>query len=473
MFVQNHPKTLPWTCIAAALLTVIAGAVQAAGSTIGPVQLPGDRRTIVVTPPVQPQPGPSGVQIITPPSGLAQPGKAHTNVKVGVPPGGYPNAVKPKFGPPFANFLFETPASLACLYRLVPVTAGCNPNVVNTNPAGGSHAIAIVDAYDYPTAASDLNAYIAQFGLAPANFTVIFGTGNPASGCVNGAQPPTAVGTGWDVEEALDIEMAHAMAPSAKLYLVEANSTSFVDLFNAVAVATKCVQANGGGQVSNSWGGDEFGGETAYDASFTAANVVYFASTGDSPGVEYPATSPNVISVGGTSVSRNQGTGAFQGEAVWNSADKNPPEGTGGGPSAVESRPSYQNGISAIVGSSRGTPDLAAIADPLTGVWFFNTPTMGGWGFVGGTSVASPLVAGIVNRSGFFWTSSFAALANIYSLAGQRKLGTYVTDINSGLCGPGGLAGGLGEGFDPQYIETTTGLSWDWCTGWGTLHGSH
>jgi subtilase family serine protease len=270
----------------------------------------------------------------------------------------------------------------------------------------------------------------------------------------------------------LDIEMAHAMSPSAKIYLVEAASSSFTDMFNAEAVATKCVQSQGGGEVSNSWGAPEFSSETTYDSVFTGAGVAYFASSGDGPGVEYPSASPNVFGVGGTTISRDQTTGAYQSQTVWN--DWAYGWGTGGGPSAYEAQPAYQSGISAIVSGHRGVPDLAAIADPLNGVWLYNTWSQTGWGFVGGTSVAAPLVTGIINRASFFWSTSFAGLTNIYSLASQSKLvGTYTTDINSGLCGPAGSAGGSGNGYDPQWIEHNTGSAWDWCTGWGTPRGSH
>jgi subtilase family serine protease len=100
-----------------------------------------------------------------------------------------------------------------------------------------------------------------------------------------------------------------------------------------------------------SWGGSEFSTETNYDAYFTQPGVVYFAASGDSPGVIWPSTSPNVVSVGGTSISRNAITGAFQQEIAWQSS--------GSGPSVYETRPGYQNAISTIVQTRRGTPDSA------------------------------------------------------------------------------------------------------------------
>ncbi len=426
-------------------------------------------------------------EIVTPPSGVEKPTdvglRAHTNVEVFVPAGG--------FGPggpqPFSGYLIETPASLACAYSLVTAVPGCNPYKVTRNPTGGSNAIAIVDAYDYSAAKDDLAVFSKTFGLSAANLTVVYGTGNPSDGCKSGAQPSSASRTGWDLEAATDIEWAHAMAPSAKLYLVEAKTNLLTDMLNAVGVATACVQKSTKGQISNSWGTAEFSGEPAYDGTFTGAGVVYFfaagdiSATGNSPGVSYPAASPNVVGVGGTTFSRNQITGSYQSQAVWNV--NYPPGGirigTGGGPSAYEAIPIFQSGISSIVGGARGTPDLAALADPQTGVWVYNSTYAlppAAWYQIGGTSVATPVTAGIFNKLGLFYSSSKTALADIYAKTGSVRT-KYTTDINSGLCGPngaittGGYPGGFGSPYDPNWIEATTGLSWDWCTGWGTMHG--
>jgi subtilase family serine protease len=154
--------------------------------------------------------------------------------------------------------------------------------------------------------------------------------------------------------------------------------------------------------------------------------------------------------------------------------------GTDGGPSAFEARPTYQNGIAKIVGKARGTPDLAALADLNEGVWIYNstnTPGKGMFMALGGTSVATVITAGIANQLGLFYSSSQAALAAIYANTASVRT-KFVTDINSGLCGlpgyltPGGYEGAYGSPYDPSYIEATTGISWDWCSGWGTLHGT-
>lgn len=370
--------------------------------------------------------------------------RAHTNIKIFVPAGGAASAQPPPFSqeatpqesPPYAGYFFETPASLGCIYKLVSSSvAGCDPNSVVDDPAGGARAIAIVDAYHYPTAISDLRVFSAQFGLplpTTATFQVVYATGR---------QPP--VNADWNIEEALDIEWAHAMAPKAKIYLVEAASPSFADLLKAVSVANTLLRSAGGGEVSMSWGGSEFFWQTIFDSYFTQPGVVYFAASGDSPGVSWPSTSPNVVSVGGTSISRNPTTGAFLQETAW-------PSG-GGGPSLYESRPSYQNGISAIVQTRRGTPDVSAVADPSTGVWVYAYPD---WYIVGGTSVAAPVWAGIVNSAGSFSATTRNELATIYANRGNAS---DFTDIVLGSCGPN-------AGYP------TVG-SWDFCTGVGSPVG--
>src|SRR5258708_6859875 len=176
----------------------------------------------------------------------------------------------------------ETPASLRSVYNL--------PS------SGGAGVIAIVDAFDYPTAENDLNVFSTQFGLPACT------TANPCFKKVfaSGVQPQ--VNCGWSQEAALDIEWAHAMAPNATIVLVEAATNSFVDLFAAVDVATSQVLAGptGSGEVSMSWGGGEFLTETAFDSHFQTSGVVYFAASGDTGGVNiYPSVSPFVFSPGG------------------------------------------------------------------------------------------------------------------------------------------------------------------------------
>jgi len=380
-----------------------------------------------------------GGQVTIPSSSTERKGdighRAHTNIRVFTPTGGLPqDSVAVASGPPFAGYLFETPASLACIYNLVPQSAGCNPNKVTAVPTGGSTSIAIVDAYDDPGAARDLAKFSKQFGLPPANFQVIFATGSRPFN-----------DPGWEIEESLDVQWAHAMAPSAKLYLVEAASNSFYDLLTAETVAASIVANEGGGVVSNSWGGSEFADETAYDSFFSFPGVVYFASAGDGPGVLYPSASPYVVAVGGTTLSREANNGSYIFESAWNS--------TGGGLSQYEAIPPFQNGITKVVGTHRGVPDVAAEADPNSGIWVRDSGN-GGWYIVGGTSASSPIWAGIVSAAGNNSGSTAAELRTIYR---NRSNQTDFSDIRSGVCGP--------------WNGNLTQPGYDLCTGVGSPVG--
>jgi subtilase family serine protease len=366
--------------------------------------------------------------VLTPASSLPQPPDAegnimvHTAVRMYVPSATQTvfgaNSVQPSELPPFPGYFFETPASIACLYNLVvPKVPGCNPNITTANPIGGSHAIALVDAYDDPTAASDLATFSTQFGLPAADFTVVYSEG------VRPKPDPTG---GWELEEALDVEWAYAMAPGAKIFLVEAPNNSLHSLLHAVEVASKLVAKAGGGEVSMGWGSPEFTGETKHDHVFTKPGVVYFAAAGDSPGTDYPSASPNVVSAGGTSISRNLATGDFIAETAWQDA--------GGGLSPVEARPAFQNGVKLIVGDARGTPDVSFDGNPNTGVWVYDSnPEMGiGWFIVGGTSVSTTSLAGIVNAAGGFRASSQAENEEIYN---HLSNASDFRDIVYGNCG--------------------------------------
>jgi kumamolisin len=135
------------------------------------------------------------------------------------------------------------------------------------------------------------------------------------------------------------------------------------------------------------------------------------------------------VSAGGTTIDRNPTTGDFVAESAW-------PD-TGGGATPNEPRPSYQNGISALVGSERGTPDMAFVADGRTGVWVYDTfpvnGTAGTWYVVSGTSVAAPGLAGLVNSAGSFAASTNEELTTVYADLGVNK---DFHDITNGDCGP-------------------------------------
>lgn len=309
--------------------------------------------------------------------------------------------------------------------------------------SGGGGTIAIVDAYDYPTAENDLNVFSSQFGL-PACTT--------ANGCFKvvyaGGSTPRA-NCGWGQEAALDIEWAHAMAPEAKIVLVEAASSRFTDLFDAVDVATQQVTAGGGkGEVSMSWGGSEFSSETSYDGHFQHNNVVYFGASGDTGGVIiYPSASPYVVAAGGTTLNLKS-NGDFISETGWS--------GSGGGPSKYEEQLDYQFGVSGASSTQRSVPDLSFDADPYTGVSVYDSTKcqgMSGWLIFGGTSVSSPALAGIVNRAMSFEPSSVDELTTMY---GNRTNTKDFYDVTSGSAG-----------------SYTAAPGWDYVTGIGSSRGTN
>jgi subtilase family serine protease len=253
---------------------------------------------------------------------------------------------------------------------------------------------------------------------------------------------------GWAQEAALDIEWAHAMAPSAKIVLVEAASNSFADLFQAVSVANSLPGVQ---EVSMSWGGSEFSLESTYDSNFSNAQVAYFASSGDTGGkTNYPGVSPNVISAGGTSL-RMSGSNVLS-ETGWS--------GSGGGPSAYEPIAAFQAQVPALatkLGNHRGTPDWSFDADPATGVSVFDSTRcqgVSGWLVFGGTSVSSPSLAGIANLA----ASQGGAAGNgvgfaIYSTYGGPGYSLDFRDIVSG---------------NTTYPATP---GWDFVTGIGSTIG--
>lgn len=295
----------------------------------------------------------------------------------------------------------ETPASLSCLYKMGDVYPGCAPvNNPAYNAKGGNRAIAVVDAYDDPTAFADFKFFSQYFGLT--------GGGNKlkkviANGNGNCTTPP--YNSNWAVEESLDIEWAHAMAPAATIILVEACSNSFADLFYAEQVAIQQVNAHGGGEISNSWSGAEFPTEgSSYDSVFRSywkvdAPITFFASADDAGvGAQYPSASPWVVSAGGTTINRDS-SGNFQSESCWS--------GSGGGTSAYEAwqttdinsggpGPWANFQYAFNYGGNRQTPDMSFDADPASGVYVYLN---GSWLVVGGTSLSSPALAGVVNNS--------------------------------------------------------------------------
>jgi len=292
-------------------------------------------------------------------------------------------------------------------------------NAISGNGAG--QTIAIIDAYDDPNVAGDLHKFDTQFGLADPVFTKVNQTG--------GTSLPAA-SKDWAAEIALDVEWAHAVAPGANILLVEAKSSSMSDLLTAVNTARNYA---GVSVVSMSWGGGESFSDTSYDSYFTTpsghGNVTFVASSGDSgAGASYPASSPNVLAVGGTTLTLN--SGAYSSETAWS--------GSGGGVSRYEAEPSWQKAVQSY--GARSTPDVAYDANPNSGVSVYDSYGSGGWAVYGGTSIGAPQWAGLIAIVDQGRSASLKyASSDIYSIAKTSPADFH--DITSGSNGYRATAG--------------------------------
>jgi subtilase family serine protease len=303
-----------------------------------------------------------------------------------------------------------------------------------TGAGSPSTVIAIVDAYGYPNAESDLGVYRKQFGL-PACTT--------ANGCfakVNQSGQRSnypATNIGWDQEQALDLDMASAMCPNCKILLVEASSATFANLAAAENEAAKL----GAHAISNSYGGSESGSSSS-EPAYNHPGIAITVSTGDSgfgAGPQFPATSPHVTAVGGTTLKTASNARGWT-ETAW--ADG------GSGCSTVYAKPAWQTDTLCTM---RMEADVSAVADPNTPVAVYGPVSFGffslgsGWEEFGGTSVASPLVAGIygVNAGSVNYGQNpyqdTSALNDVTSGSNGSCSGTYFCTAGPGYDGPTGL----------------------------------
>jgi subtilase family serine protease len=321
-------------------------------------------------------------------------------------------------------------------------------NLTSDSSSGGvGESVAVVDAYNDPDAVSDLATYRSAWGLPACDSST-------GAGCLsvvdqNGKASPlpaNAGTTGWDVEESLDVDMVSAICPNCHIYLVEANAPDTFSLGTAVNGAVNKLHVD---FVSNSYGGSTSPQDGTYDTDYYKhPGAAITASAGDSGYlVSYPAASQYVTSVGGTSLLQT-GVGRGWTETVWN--------GSGGGcsgPNAAEPRPSWQR-YSFTKCSDRLDNDVAAVADPDTGVAMYDTYSQGGWLEVGGTSVASPIIA------------------SVFALAGKPKGGTYpvsyiykhTSDLYDVTLGSNGSC--------HTAVWCNAGAGYDGPTGWGTPDGT-
>ena len=315
---------------------------------------------------------------------------------------------------------------------------------------GAGQTIGIVDAYDDPNAEADLAVFDAQFKLPACT---------SANGCFrkvygNGKVPPS--NSNWAMEIALDVEWAHAVAPQAKIVLVETPTNNLSDLINGAVVAVR----NGASVVSMSWTAGEWSGETSMDKNFVSNGVTYLAASGDAgTGVAYPAASPDVIGVGGTSLTLTSG-GAYQSETAWS--------GSGGGISQYEREPSYQAqfGIANNPRGYRGVPDVSYDGNPGTGYAVYDSVGISGysgWFQVGGTSAGSPQWAALIAIANSLRVAARKASlsstdATLYTIAKTGMSSDFhaVTQGTNGACGS----------------VCTAGAGYDYVTGLGTPQAS-
>jgi subtilase family serine protease len=319
--------------------------------------------------------------------------------------------------------------------------AGFTPDQIRTAygiPSnGGSGVITVIEGFDNPNAQIDFNFFSTTFGLPQETSTDITADTNAHLQIVyvGGAKPH--YNADWSQESALDIQWIHAMAPNAKIVLIEAPSGNPSDLMAGDDLAATIPGAH---ECSNSWSEPESAAEPTYESHFIHPGMVYYFASGDTGGArDYPPASPNVVSVAGTSLTLD-GSNHRVSETTWT--------GSGCGKSNCLPRPTFQDELSVLIGPSRGIADVSAVGDPNTGV---RVRWQGKWLVFGGTSSSCPIIAGIANVAGTNRDSSKAENTFIYS---RRRTSDFF-DVTTGTAG---------------IFHATTG--WDFPTGVGVPNGA-
>ena len=315
-------------------------------------------------------------------------------------------------------------------------------NLPGTGGAGLTVAVTI--AFDNPKAESDLAAYRNYYGLPPCT---------SASGCFKKVNQYGETGNypagdeGWALETSLDLDMVSATCPQCHILLVEASTPNYEDMAAAVEKAAQL----GADVISNSWASEEFPEETLEDQHFNHPGIPTLFASGDwGYGVEYPAASPYAIAVGGTSL-KPAGDARGWSESAWG--------GAGSGCSQYEPKPSWQTDTGCAM---RTVADVSAVADTQTPVSVYDTYGLPGWILLGGTSVATPVVAGIEALS----SSAFRAAGP--SAFWRAGYGTGFFDVTEGENGP--CARESSDGFAATYLCQGS-IGYDGPTGWGTPNG--
>jgi len=389
---------------------------------------------------------------------------------------------------PFSDAQCEAVFQIRC-YVPDQVEAAYNlPALYGRGITGKGRTIVVVDAFGSPTIADDLLQFDQYLGLGTPPLRIVKVGHVPAFNSDNGDM------IGWAGETTLDVEYAHAGAPNAKIVLVEVAKEDLQDLALGVRYA---VQHKLGNVISLSWGepeqalGQRF--VSAYSSIFSQAassHITIVASSGDSgasgqdengnyyrhPVASWPATSPFVTAVGGTTLNLNA-SGARNGhDTAWNdtysgavnnfffgNAGPNP-LATGGGKSARYGRPGYQNGVRNVTGSQRGIPDISMSASCSVAVNVFETFTggQGGWTASCGTSESAPMFAAIVALADQV-AGHPLGLVNpaLYALAARHAPG--IVPVASGN-NTVSFSGGTVHGYSVRH-------GYNLVTGFGTVNG--
>jgi len=364
-----------------------------------------------------------------------------------------------------------TPAQIRAAYGLAPLpAAGTTLTAAQKAELGAGQTIYLVDAYHDATALSDLNAFSTKFGLPTCTHVAITSNAKlaaPPSNCTfaqvysytRGTVTTTvpAYNATWAPESKLDVQWAHAIAPLARIVLIEMPSA----MSNAILDANTLAKNLGPGAVSMSFGSAEAGWASTTDSYFVGTGMTFVAAAGDSGAqVLWPAVSPNVLAVGGTST--NVSSTGSRIEVAWG--------GSGGGMSAYEALPAWQSGVTPAGGSAlvrRAVPDVAFNASPMTGEYV--AVTLPGktttWSAYGGTSIAAPQWAGLVAVANAIRAANAkAALGDVHALIYKSIAavpGTYAAALHDVI-----------EGTNGTCATCKAGSGFDQATGWGSPNAS-
>jgi subtilase family serine protease len=401
--------------------------------------------------------------------------------------GAHPHRVRAALARPGSSVVFscqtDRPAGLRCCgpdqiraaYSIAPLIA--------QGQDGRGRTIVVIDAFSPPAVAQDLAGFDAVWGLPDPSLTIV---------APQGATPWDATDAnqvGWAGETALDVEWAHAVAPGARIVLVQSRSDEDGDLL----AATKWAVDHGAGDViTQSFGEDERCVDPALDRAehqvferATDRGITLLASSGDSGSAQpscdlssyslaasSPAVDPDVTAVGGTALNADLTTGAYQGETVWNDLAEFGPYGgaSGGGYSTLVRKPEYQSRT--VKGRYRAVPDISYNAAVDGGVLTYITdedaggPGNGGFYLTGGTSAGSPQWAGIVAIADQVAHRRIGALnEHLYELGRSRHAGRYFHDVT---VGENSFVYDDGTATLVTIPGYTASKGWDATTGWGT-----